>query len=106
MSGTEAVSEEIVVSVEEDLEDIVPGYLKNRAGDVTAIESALEAGEYDKVRVIGHSMKGTGGGYGFDELTNIGARLEVAGKSGEPEEVRKGLGELSEYLRRVKVVYE
>ncbi|MBE9528850.1 MAG: Hpt domain-containing protein [Proteobacteria bacterium] len=109
MSGVEAEREEIVVSIEEDLEDIVPGYLENRTRDVASIERALEAGQaedYDSVRVIGHSMKGTGGGYGFDELTNIGARIEVAGKAEDRAGVQKGLEELSEYLRRVKVVYE
>jgi HPt (histidine-containing phosphotransfer) domain-containing protein len=109
MNGIEAGSEEIVVSIEEDLEDIVPGYLENRASDVISVERALESGQaddYQAIRVIGHSMKGTGGGYGFDELTNIGSRIEVAGRAEDRAGVQKGLEELSEYLRRVRVVYE
>ncbi len=108
MSRAETGGEEIVVSIEEDLENIVPGYLENRAGDVRAIERALEAGEggYDTVRIIGHSMKGTGGGYGFDELTEIGARLEVAGRAGDRGAIQRGLEELSSYLSRVRVLYE
>ena len=51
-------------------------------------------------------MKGAGGGYGFDAITDIGQSLEQAAKAPDPDEIRKLAGELSTYLDRVEVVYE
>ena len=39
---------------------------------------ALENGDAAAVRRIGHQLKGTGGGYGYPELTEAGGRLEDA----------------------------
>ena len=37
---------------------------------------ALEQSDLETVRVLGHSMKGSGASYGFEGLTTIGASLE------------------------------
>jgi hypothetical protein len=51
-------------------------------------------------------MKGAGGGYGFDTITDIGKSLEDAAKEKNTKEIRKRVGELLDYLERVEVVYE
>jgi hypothetical protein len=58
------------------------------------------------VRVTGHSMKGTGGGYGFDGLSEIGASIESAAKSGDLDAARSGLERLVDYLERVEIHFE
>ena len=47
-----------------DLADLIPGFLENRHKDV-AIQEAIEQGNYETIRVLGHTMKGAGGGYGL-----------------------------------------
>lgn len=98
--------EKIVVYVDEDIEDLVPGFLQNRHSDVDAMGSALNDGDFDTVRVLGHSMKGSGGGYGFDGITDIGMSLEEAAKEENTDAIRKWITELSYYLERVEVIYE
>lgn len=95
----------IVVHVDPDLEDLVPGFLSNRRNDVHKLSSALERAEFDAIRVTGHSMKGAGGGYGFDEITDIGARIERAALERDAGGIRAGIDALAEYLERVEVVY-
>ena len=68
--------------------------------------SAVDTGEFETVRVLGHSMKGSGGGYGFDAITDIGMSLEEAAKDRNAENIRKWLAELASYLDRVEVIYE
>ena len=51
-------------------------------------------------------MKGAGGSYGFQAITDIGAALEQAARSTDTDTSRKWVGELSRYLDRVEVVYE
>ncbi|MDD5095186.1 MAG: Hpt domain-containing protein [Dehalococcoidia bacterium] len=98
--------EKITIIVEKDLEDLVPGFLKNRRTDVKSMTEALAQGDFDKIRVLGHSMKGSGGGYGFDAVTDIGRVLEIAAKESATEELQKQIRELEIYLDRITVVYE
>ncbi|NQT74034.1 MAG: Hpt domain-containing protein [Chloroflexi bacterium] len=95
-----------IVYVEEELADLIPGFLDNRWNDVEAIDEALATRDYETVRVLGHSMKGSGGGYGFGAITDIGKSLEVAAKERDAEEIRKWLKELAYYLEIVEVEYE
>jgi len=94
------------VRVDADLQELIPGYLENRHTDVKAMLEALEQGDYETIRVLGHSMKGSGGGYGFDAITEIGSALERAAKAGDAEAIRQGVGTLQTYLQHVQVVYE
>ena len=68
----------VSVIVDRDLEDLIPGYLSNRERDVAKVAEALAAGDFETLRVIGHSMKGSGGGYGFDALSDLGSQIEQA----------------------------
>ena len=94
----------IIVHVDEEIEDLIPGFLENRRKDVDALQEALTNGDHETIRTLGHAMKGTGGGYGFDTITDIGSSLENAAKQKNTEEIRKGINELADYLERVEVV--
>ncbi len=96
----------IFVRVDRELEDLIPGYLAKRRKDIPSIISFVDQGDYEKVRVLGHSMKGSGGGYGFDPITEIGARIEGAAKEKDEQAIRNLTDELSKYLERIEVVYE
>ncbi|MEO5358400.1 MAG: Hpt domain-containing protein [Nitrospirae bacterium YQR-1] len=95
---------EIIVEVEEDLMDLIPRYMQHRRKDVKAIYKGLEEGDFEAIRGMGHSMKGSGGGFGFDEITEIGDRMEVAAKEGKADVIEKLTHELSNYLDRVRIV--
>lgn len=98
--------EKIIVHVDPDLKDIVPRFLENRQKDIRFILAALERGDYETIRALGHTMKGDGGGYGFDAITDMGGGLEQAAKNKNTDEIRKLARQLAAYLDRVEVVYE
>lgn len=100
------MAERIIITVDSELEDIVPGYLENRRNDISHIKKSLDEGDYETIRVLGHSMKGSGGGYGFDRITEIGAAIEQAAKKKDSEEIKKQIAELQDFLDRVEVRYE
>jgi len=62
------------------LSPLVEGYLRRMREYTKAVEQYVDEGSWDQVIVIGHNLKGTGGTYGFDELSTIGLRLEAAAK--------------------------
>lgn len=96
----------IVVNVDPDLEDLIPDFMDNRLEDIKSITEALEKKDFETIRILGHSMKGSGGGYGFDDITKIGGFMERASMESDAEEIKKWVDELSSYLKRVEVVYE
>lgn len=104
MTG-DSKSEKIVVHVDEDIADLIPGFLKNRRRDVETLVEALQQNDYESIRILGHSMKGTGGGYGFGAITDIGRLLEQAAKDRDAIEIRKQIETLANYLECVDVRY-
>jgi hypothetical protein len=48
-------------------------------------------------------MSGTGGGYGFEHITEIGGAIEEAALAGDPVQVRASIEELDHYLSAVRV---
>ncbi len=98
--------ENIIPRVDIELKELIPGFLENRHKDIQSILKALDQDDYETARILGHSMKGSGAGYGFDPITDIGRSIEQAANDRNPEEIRKRVDELLNYISRVKVVYE
>ena len=98
--------EKTTVHVDPEIADLIPGFLENRRKDIKAMDEALRKGDFEAIRALGHSMKGAGGSYGFDAVTDIGKALEDAAKNTNAEEIQRSVGELSAYLARVEVIYE
>jgi len=91
-------SEGMQLHLDERLRPIVPAYLEGRRRDVRAVLAALDKGDFEQIRTVGHKMRGSGAGYGFADITAIGQRLELAAESGDVERVRNHVAELSKYL--------
>ncbi|OEF98393.1 Hpt domain-containing protein [Desulfuribacillus alkaliarsenatis] len=98
--------ERIIVTVDADLEDLIPGFLENRYRDIRALKEKLEYNDYQSIAITGHSMKGFGAGYGFDEISKIGAELEQAAKQGQSLEVAKKITEFEDYMGKIEIRFE
>ena len=96
----------IIIHADIDLEDLIPGFLDNQLRDATRMVELLDSGDYLTIQRMGHSMKGSGGGYGFDEITAIGMRIESAAGEEDAAEIRRQVEALRDYLKRVEVVYD
>jgi HPt (histidine-containing phosphotransfer) domain-containing protein len=96
----------IIVHVDPDIADLIPGFLENRHKDIKTIGEALAQGNFETIRFLGHSMKGAGGSYGFDAITDIGRSLEQAAIAQDAGVIKKSLQELFAYLDSIEVVYK
>ncbi len=99
-------SESIVVRVDEDLIELIPQYLGNRRKDIEAVSRALGDEDYESISTLGHTMKGSGGGFGFDRISDIGSGLEAAAMGHDAARVRQWLEMLQDFLNRVHVIAE
>jgi HPt (histidine-containing phosphotransfer) domain-containing protein len=102
---TDFKTEKFVVNIDPDLLEIIPDFFAFRYRDLEMISHSLEVGDFDKLRIIGHNLKGAGGGYGFDAISEIGQRIEQASEIGAVDEITACAAELEDYLRRVEVCY-
>jgi HPt (histidine-containing phosphotransfer) domain-containing protein len=96
------MSEKIRIEVMKDLEVLIPRYLDRRHKEVEMFRAQLSAGDFESLR---HSLKGSGGGYGFAQLTKIGGIIEVAAKAKDAAAIETALAEYADYIKRVDVVY-
>lgn len=94
----------IVIHADPRLRAAIPAYLDKRREDVRAILAALEELDYEMIGELGHKMCGTGGGYGFPRITEIGASIHQAAKERNASAIRSQVAELSEYLQRAEVI--
>ena len=84
--------------------DLIPGFLHNRRQDVIVMFEALGRADFHTVASLAHGMKGAGGSYGFQAITDIGAALEDAAHEEDEERMRKLVEQLDRYLERVEVI--
>jgi hypothetical protein len=96
----------IVVTIDADLKELIPGYLANRRKDIKLIRESLAAGDYESLRLKGHSMIGSGSSYGFHEISRIGRLINSAAKKQDNDRIRKSFDELISYLERLNIVYK
>ena len=96
--------ERFVAYVERSLEDLVPGYLENRRTDVDTIREAMRSQDFSTARTVGHGMKGSGGGYGFDHITAYGASIERDAENEDADGVLAATVDLERYLSDVRIV--
>ena len=94
------------VHVDSSFEPLVPKFMVNRKKEVVAMQEAMASQDFETVRKISHGMKGAGGSYGFDRVSEIAAIIEQAAKATDGSVIQRELPLLGAYLERIEVVYD
>jgi CheY-like chemotaxis protein/HPt (histidine-containing phosphotransfer) domain-containing protein len=97
-------NETIFVRADPKFADLMPVFLRNCRQNVVAMLDALDRDDFETVEILGHGMRGAGGSYGFQAITEIGAALEQVAERADNNASRKWVGELSRYLDRVEII--
>jgi HPt (histidine-containing phosphotransfer) domain-containing protein len=90
--------------VNHKLANRIPAYLQNCKQNVIAMSGALDRVDFETVTILGHNMRGSGGAFGFQVITDICGALQQAAESTDTDESRKLVGELSSYLHSVETI--
>jgi len=98
--------DKIIVAVDPQIAVLVPRFLANRVADVDKIRAALADADFEAIRVAAHGMKGSGGGYGFAEISRLGAAMEEGARLRDAAAINALVASLEAYLGRVEVKYE
>jgi HPt (histidine-containing phosphotransfer) domain-containing protein len=97
------MSDKIVIAVDAQIAALVPRFLANRAADVDRIRAALARSDYETVRSAAHGMKGAGGGYGFPEISRLGAAMEMGAEQRDAAAIASLVASLEAYLARIEI---
>ena len=96
----------ITVTVAKDLEDLIPTFMTNRNKELETLRTALGAGDMEQLRQLGHRMNGVGNSYGFELISVLGKQIENGAKSRDLPGIEARIKEYTDYLARVKIIYE
>jgi HPt (histidine-containing phosphotransfer) domain-containing protein len=99
------MSDKLTVTVDAQIAALVPRFLANRAADADRIRTALAGADFEAIRASAHGMKGAGGGYGFPEISRLGAALEEGARQRDTVAIAALVASLEEYLGRIEVKY-
>ena len=94
------------VKVAKDLEDLIPTYLANRKKELEALRAALAASDFAQLRQLAHRMRGVGNSYGFDQVSELGKRIEDGAKAGDKAAIAAQVERYGEFLSNVQIAYE
>lgn len=93
------------VKVDIELTSVVPEFLESRKRECALIERLLDEGKFKEIESLGHRLKGTGGSYGFDAISDIGEALERAAALRDRGSIAQASRMLHRYIERVTVIY-
>ncbi|MBU0710599.1 Hpt domain-containing protein [bacterium] len=60
---------------------LIRKYLKYLLESLREVKSNLDNRDFEKLRLFGHGLKGAAGGYGFDDFSKMGSKIETASLS-------------------------
>jgi CheY-like chemotaxis protein/HPt (histidine-containing phosphotransfer) domain-containing protein len=92
------------IKIPPGLEDIVPGYIASRQKEVPEMFALLATSDFARLATLGYNLKGTGGSYGFPELTRMGETVERLAKQKDGEALGSQMIELRNYLDHVQLI--
>ena len=94
-----------VVCLEKDLEPIVTRFLGRKRAEIPRLRTALQGQDFEEIRRLGHDLKGAGEGFGFPDLTAVGAHLERSARSRDGGAINEQIDAMERYLASIEVRY-
>lgn len=93
-----------VETIDPIIADLVPGYIEARRAELIELRECIKHCHLEKLAVLGHRLKGSGAGYGFPELTRLGAEIEDGANGQDLGRVAEAVRNLARYLDGVRWV--
>lgn len=99
------MTQNTTVYIDSELKDLIPGYIERMHQTIGKMREMCDQGNFDGIRVLGHNLKGSGGGYGFQKVSDLGKNIEHAAASEDPRMVLQFCRELESFLENVIIHY-
>lgn len=87
------------------IDELLGDYFRESAENMETLESAVASGDADKVRLVGHSLKGISGNMGFAAVQAEFLKMETAGRENRLDDARSLLPDLQALFARLREDY-
>jgi|RhiMethySRZTD1v2_1073278.scaffolds.fasta_scaffold223316_3 HPt (histidine-containing phosphotransfer) domain-containing protein len=84
-----------------ELKALADGYLERRRLAMDGLKRALATADYETLWIEGHHMRGAGGSFGVDRISELGAEIELSAWERDGAGVAEKLKELEDFLAQV-----
>ncbi|MEW5726167.1 MAG: response regulator, partial [Thermodesulfobacteriota bacterium] len=91
------------VVVHDDLAGIIGDYLRSLKDDLRTMAKAYKDKDFDTLFSLAHDLKGSGGSYGLDRVTEIGAAICRLAQAKDLPAIARQVKDLADYLKKIKV---
>ena len=71
--------------------------------EIPKIKAALNSKDCQALRIFGHNIKGSGGMYGFDDITNLGFKIETSAKAEDLNSLEEIVDDLENNINAKKL---
>ena len=105
VEGNEQLSDQKVVQVDKNFAEFVPAFMEDILQDIRKMAQTLARQDFDAVRKVSHRIKGAGGGFGLETISEIAGTLEAAAKSRSNDNTAKALSDFSDYVNTLQIEY-
>jgi CheY-like chemotaxis protein/HPt (histidine-containing phosphotransfer) domain-containing protein len=85
-------------AVSEQVQALVPQYLASKHKQIEAARESLLSRDFGPIRRFGHDLKGTGRGYGFPAIEELGQQIEKAAGEADVDRIAGQLNALHRYV--------
>ena len=90
--------------VPKEVEELIPQYLNSKRLQIEEVRVQLAGHNLDPIRRFAHNLKGTGRGYGFPQLEDIGRIIEKSAAESDEAEIARQLSVLSRIVSEPAVL--
>jgi HPt (histidine-containing phosphotransfer) domain-containing protein len=90
-----AMDEHLLSLIPIELRHLVPGFVQRREREIDELRLLIEKNDFQSIREIGHRLKGTGGGYGLQLISDLGRDMEKAAVDGNGPRIRTAIDQLA-----------
>lgn len=94
------------IIIDEDFQDIVPGYLERRHAELDTIGERVNQEDFSYLKRLSHDWHGTGESYGIPFISEIGEKMNLAANAGDGKTVLALADRLRDYLEHLDIRYE
>jgi PAS domain S-box-containing protein len=92
--------------INDEVRALIPKYLASKPAQIEEARNCLVSKDFDGIQRFGHNLKGTGTGYGFPRIGEIGKEIEQAAVRCDETTIARELEALDEFVTHVPVDQE
>jgi len=73
-------------------------YINFTSKELEKVQESMDTATMESLRTFGHNIKGSGGMYGFDRVTELGAKIETAANEDKLDDIKSFFKDLNDFL--------